>query len=285
MDQACTNIQLLYTNDYRTGTNPQESGVGNDVFLYKVAFEYAGTDVPVTFNHGSVSVTIPNGGYVLSDPVSVTLASNEEVYSRTGWQVAPGQYTPQVNLWYPGLGQPGTDTFYAGDAVYGVGALSDKSYYGYGPTAILGEVGTPTPFVAVLGDSIIDSDVPYMSLSLESSEGNYMASDGGGWVNRMLRQDDIGFLDLSCGGERGADWTDANTQERMPLACMASCWLIAYGRNDLYPGAAAAVETTLLAIANQAAALGIAPIAVTLAPQSTSTDGWTSTAGQTTTRY
>ena len=298
--RASTSIRLVYGNYYKTGSNPQESGVGNTLNV-RAAIEYAGVSYPIYFG-GARDKSLSDGANTTSDPLSITVPADATFYIKTYCDASAGYY-PTGYQQFAG-GAVGLDRYvitYTVDSAGKTSAMADldkiesvepwasssgwppKSLYA--PIAVLGDSGSNIKYasVGVIGDStVVTNDLAYYRKTLDSRGFGYNDLDGAGWPSRLLRSMRIGTVSVSFGSERALDFAGTNISRRLPLLSNLDYWLVIYGRNDLDGVTVLAdLQARLLAIANLAIANGSKPIATTIPPKSASSDLWGTVTNQT----
>ena len=122
----------------------------------------SGESVNIIGNPGQ-STTIPDGSWIVSNPLPVYMASGSHTYVRMYHTLAAGQNSC---LTFPSSYVGGfntTSSIYGGsdttqqDDTYSfgtAGSTSTGSAYTFGPVAVIGRQLTPTPVVGLVGDSI-----------------------------------------------------------------------------------------------------------------------------------
>ncbi|HTV26815.1 MAG TPA: peptidoglycan-binding protein [Xanthobacteraceae bacterium] len=267
-----TSLQLVLPDWWINGSAASEQLMAKSATT-TASIEYpVGTFTQVTFG-GSATGTIPAGGTLVSDPVSVTIPSGAEFYVRVFFENASG-------IVYSGKGDPSF-----GDATtIGTSTVQDQTMGGtvannagsemYAPAAIIGT--TTEPSVFIVGDSrIYGNDDPSDDTSGDAGEVARAIGPNFAYVNAGasgLRTDFlVNFLNAD-------EPSDANMYK---LASYASDIINETGVVDVILG------STTPQIENNLATLwslfppGIPVYQTTMPPYTTSTDGWTTLVNQT----
>jgi lysophospholipase L1-like esterase len=237
---------------------------------WTASIEYpANTFVQVTFG-GSTTGTIANGGNLVSDMMPVSIPKGAKFWVRL-FQNAPSKAI--YFNYYAGDGtayftSPATDLTMSTAAISS-GALSASIFASTTtPIAILGM--STDPAIGIFGDSIAvgrgdtaDAGVPLQGHLGRAFGANYAEGN------------------MGISGDTMATFLAGNAK-RMSLAQYFTHFAINMGINDVTGGASAAtVATNTNALV---ALFGGKPVALcTLAPKTTSTDSWATTANQTVT--
>jgi hypothetical protein len=155
MRAAVSSFQVVFPNWYVNGSFV-EAGPGAAATI-TASIEYpAGTFTQIKFS-GSASGTVPNGGNLVSDPISLSIPNGRQFFLRTFWNNSAG---------LPLLSDTSSSFIannYTGEAINAaVSGLSDltlggtitenaSGWYAYRPVAIIGQ--TTQAAVLLLGDS------------------------------------------------------------------------------------------------------------------------------------
>lgn len=311
----CANIRLVYSG-FKSMTVfavPSELGMGNawecraSIHIISSGVTEAGV-IPVRFR-GRRLALVPNGGFLVSDPVSIELAAGTEFFvytfanrlistaytdanGETGLMVATGAYWPRDSATRAdtsvalasGVGSQfststGIDpfTFDKTDGAYS--GLTIGNPLTCGPVAILGDrmEFTGQPPVAFVGDSILAGAGDRSRADIPISGRGY--SDG-------LLASQCPSFNASLGGD-GIQYKVGvyayNFASRWEYVEACEVLYLALGTNDLVAGASlASTKANLQQFASQAKARGMRKVIVgTVLPRTTSTDGWVTLAGQT----
>lgn len=281
---AC-DIQLVFGNWQSAVVNPQIDVDASTTLTFKASVrDAAGNNYPVTFG-GVLTATLgPGPGPLVSDPVHIEVAKGDQiavlVYTASG--------TYQVTRVYAGFSGGGGVS--AGDlTAKGASAVADVNTGvgagGPSPIAIIGtpiDSGIPKALVQY-GDSICwGTDIGYQLLIGYFPAMPYVS--GGGFVHRAVTGE-AGFIQGGINFDR-LYWFNAGYGHFRRGVALKYCRyaFVEYGHNDLFDGKTPVqIQTDLLTCCTRNRARGIIKnIIMTLIPHTGSTDGWSTTAGQTT---
>ncbi|HEX7632769.1 MAG TPA: hypothetical protein VF401_00420 [Candidatus Saccharimonadales bacterium] len=278
VDVDCTDVRFAYQN-YQAGTTNVGEASGANSITVNASLELAdGTLIPIFFR-GAAAVTIAPDGIVVSDPVPVELSKNAVVWSRTHVVVTAGQTAPAIrkaNVYW-GQSEGAATATTATDNTTGTAiSATTNTVSAYSPTALLGRVKTGRPTsVVVIGDSI------------PSGTGDAQARDAdGGYVQRALDALQIPFTRVTRSGEGVQSFAVFSTsRRRRSLLTGHTHALVTYGTNDIFgfSRTLAQVQADLLATWTLCTSRGLKVIQTTITPRTSSSDGWTTVSGQTTT--
>lgn len=310
----CTNIRLVYSGlkSLSTFAVPSELGIGN-AWECKASIHLisSGTTeeakIPVTFN-GRRLALVPNGGLLISDPISVDLPADKEFfvytfanrldsdsYSEAGGEV--GLLPATVSYW------PRESTTRNYDSSYDAGVGSqlststgidpftlDKTDGAYADLTV-GNQATCGP-IAIIGDELSQTGQPAVALigdSILAGAGDRPRTDftwaGRGYFDQFLSGQCPAFQ-ASLGGDGAAYKIGVysyNFHNRFRFVEMCDIAYVALGTNDLVAGTAlATIQSALTTLATQLKARGVRKVILATAlPRTTSTDGWQTLANQT----
>jgi lysophospholipase L1-like esterase len=268
--EPVSSVRFVYANYSSGGT------VGNVLPIRASLESTDGTIYPLTFN-GSRDVTIPIGGIVVSDPVTVSLTVGDYIYSRTYVNLPSGQKYPEG---YGCVGEAGCG-FISGDDYTVSGIVPSNGGYLYSPIAIIGTPSSkPWPWVVLLGDSIMAQ-----TNSSDGISGLYFGS-------QAMVQDGIPFINLAQQGETAQGFASGNAADVVRMAMStgddglfgpASYAINEYGINDLRGGETASSTLGYLdTISESLLSGGVGKVyKTTIGPNVDSTDGWTTLVNQT----
>lgn len=256
---ALTSIQVVFPGWYINGSF-NETAPGAAITI-TASVEYpAGTFTQLLFS-GVTSGTVPNGGYLVSDALTVSIADGETFWVRsflesTSLLIAVSGLTIATGQQYE-------------EAVSG---LTDKSMGGtiaansrvYAPVAIIGT--TTQPSFAFMGDSITfgigDGSAGF-------DMGPYARALGGTYA----------YTKIARTGDTIAKFVAGHTN-RAAIAAYASHWVYGYGSNDLFVSSRTAAQV----MSDLATAVGYAsgkPVYTsTITPRTQSPDGWQTVVNQ-----
>lgn len=263
-----TSLQFLFPN-WHCKTGGGEQGLGASATLF-ASIEYPlGTTPQRIYFGGAQSVVIPDLTTAISDILNIVIPRGAPFAVKTF-------YANPNGILYAFGRNASTDGFLEGTANAASG-LTDQtltttnptaSVAGYGPCAIIGMTSRSSIFLS--GDSRV----------LGVSESNVSQDPTGakGEFERSIAKE-FAFINASAGGDRIAVAVAGYTL-RLALAQYCTHVLINYGINDLNNGRSTAqIMADLVTLAGM---FGSKPVRCsTVAPYTTSTDGWTTTANQT----
>lgn len=220
------------------------------------------TILPLSWQ-GQPSVVIPAGQKVISDPVPWEFVAGSYVLSRTYVVVAAGDKYP-LGLAYSsgpeGREENGIDKSASG-SISTVGFASM-----YGPCGASLTPYADTIMVGLVGDSIMATETPPCS------------------DEQVLLGASIPYINMARAGEAIAiNFLNSNSrQRRMQMMNQCTHIICDYGINDLNSGKSAAqLQVDMLTLWNIFARRGIKVFHRTITPYATSTDSFTTVAGQT----
>lgn len=257
---AITSIQLEFPNWYATST---EFAPGADATI-NVAVEYpiGATPVRVYFG-GSDTGTIPDGGTLLSDALEIEIPDGAEFAVKTFFQSTAGIiYTVlkgnnAVEKWQPAVSGLTDQTLTSTNP-------TTKSTNSYGPSAIIGRSKRPAFFL--FGDSKICG-----------------SGESGGTEYKGELERTIGPLyAFTNGGRSGSSLPPApitGFDRRIDAAKYCTHIISNHGINQL---AGYTAEQVVASTESLAGLLSQPFYQATIAPKSSSSDGWTTTLNQTT---
>ncbi|WP_322544406.1 hypothetical protein U2G91_15530 [Rhodococcoides fascians] len=269
-------IQFVYTNSYSDVASKADLDNVNPITV-TASVELAGVIYRLTFG-GRTTVTIDPGGYAVTDPLPVSLAKGTVIYSRTYVTGTTWQWN-MLSFNFSGSLAGGSNA--ADLTAPGSGAIAVAPGYFYVPAAVLGRPNARSPFVSVIGvgDSIMagqDDGGSYASYGI----GDPMIYGAGGYPARIVHGKG-GFINAGLSADTAANFgTIAGSVRRLLLATAATHMFCEYGRNDLASGTLATAQAALIAVWLYGARRGLKVLQPTITPQSSSTDGYTTVAGQ-----
>lgn len=281
-----TQVRFVYQNWGCIGATPgNENSAGPFTLQAAAIFGWGATPVaiPITFS-GVQSITVGQYQTVVSDPVE--LPSNivtgsyflVRSYTTVGGTYLPVGIDPAfpnsalINGWGEGyITGAGLDTTTSFDVI----ARLPSGKFSFGPVAVIGwpTSGKPTTVVAQSGDSVVGGT------DWSSNEG-----PGLSFTNYALDNASIPSFNLGRSGENASDVIIvSNYFRRFGLVRGCTKVIDEYGTNDIAGGATAAtVKASLLQHWNNLAARGVTAIyRTTITPRNTSSNGWSTLAGQT----
>lgn len=260
-------FQLVFPNFYvNTASGGAETAIGSNPATITCGIEYpVGTFTQVTFS-GAAAGSIPAGGMLISDPISVPIPSGALFFSRPYFTNPDG-----IALFNVGMGTGLLD---------GASGIADLSVtagtitagnFAYGPCAIVAMTNKPS--AGLIGDSRL------IGLGETFSSTVYLR----GHIERMLGSS-LPFLSFAESGDR-VNWFVASHTNRLSLLQYVTHIICNYGINDIVSGGRTAAQVhadlqTMFALTNIA---GKNVYQISLEPISTSTDAWATETNQATT--
>lgn len=268
--------RLVFTNFSNTGSGSGETSTGNPITVKAsiVTAVASGTNIPVTFNGGQTSVTIPDNGIAVSDPLGIDIPQGTVFYVVTNVSVTTaGMKWPQQL--YGNAGRNEGQHFAADDTANasGIGSGNYANAYIYGPALI---VGVPyksarAARLATVGDSIMRG----MS--------QIGTTDG---LNIIPPLSQTSVVSIAAFGESMSGFsTYFGHRRRIALIDGCTAWMENYGANDMKSGVAfnalAVMQANKIAVWRIVAErLGVPGYTWTLGPYTTSTDSWATVGNQ-----
>jgi len=257
---------------------------GPNPITIKAAIEYRGKVYPLRF-YGQRSITIAPGCHVDSDALGVDLIAGETFYERVYVSVAAGQKWPvgfdrnaivddQCNINNGGADVvDALGTFTSSGSIRMFGAIGL-----WGTTSVLGSSSA-----LIVGDSIT------------AGVGDTNGMNGcNGYVKRAIGNS-IGWIEHTRSGYQLRFWDDqyAGVQgghvRGITLSRGANSVIFALGTNDVHANAwnqgLAQAQEFYTRAWKQLRNRGLKVFQTTITPQSTTTDGWVTTANQTASPY
>jgi hypothetical protein len=230
MRTAVSSFQVVFPNWYVDGSFV-EVGPGADATI-TASIEYpAGTFTQIKFS-GSASGTVPNGGNLISDPISLSIPSGGQFFIRTFWNNPAGIFFLYANSADP------VGTFlannYTGEAMdVAASGLTDMTLGGtitdnapaaaYRPVAIIGT--TTQPSVLLLGDS--------RQFGIGNAEGAGSAANvpQGEWAGSIDPL--FGYINCGIPADQANLFVASSPANRLALGQYCSHIGCEYGINDL----------------------------------------------------
>lgn len=273
----CVGVRLIYINYYETSSGHTTDS--NDLVIGGASVWLAGVGYRVTFT-GANGVTVKPGGYAISDPLlALDLPADTLIDVRT---YVSGTWHPNRYANGPGMGGW---TVTSDLTAPGSGAISDNTSFQYliGPAAITGNpIDTSVKTVFGVGDSIVWGmhDGPSGAAGINST---YDRMGGGGFLARASRSAEFSLMNAAIGGQTAQTFASlAGHHRAMSFAKGYRTAVEEYGRNDLFAGRSLAqLQADVISIWNLLANRSLRVFRTTLVPDTTSTDGWTTTGNQT----
>lgn len=262
-------VQLVFPNWYASTTSENSFGVAATI---TAAIEYPiGVFTQVKFS-GAVQGSIPDGQNIVSDKVFVGIPRHATFWVRSYFTNTGGVFVSPQNVMVTGdnAGEYCMAVASGGvDYTMTSGATNTPPFTGaaYYPVAIIGKSNVPS--ICCIGDS------------RTSGQGDDASTDSGmfnmGELGRTLGRD-FPYTLVATPGDKLADFVTRRAK-RGALAVYHTHINWGYGINDLGNGAtAASVQANCEAM--YAAFSAYKQSQTTLSVQTSSTDGWTTQAGQ-----
>lgn len=266
----CRNLRVAYANIYTpTGGPPLD---GPNPITVRMSVEDTAGKTHRGWCNGARDVVIPPGGIAWFD-VDGAYKAGDRIFTRTYVQVNSGEKWPlsvATNAAaQSGIGEgnsygtPGTDLTISG-------TVPQTFAFCYAPAAILGQPLTPVVTVALIGDSITQGQADSHNL---------------GHVVRALNTAGLGYVQLAQKAESAFQFCDPATSgdTRQHVLRGVTHAIEGYGVNDIFNNARtlAQAQASVVAIWYDLARRGIKTWRTTITPKTTSTDGWSTVAGQT----
>lgn len=274
-DQPVSGLRLLYTS-FRSREG-EDSTLSVSPCQLQASVVFNNQFCPVSFN-GSTAVTFDAGVTILrSNPVGVFLPANTEVKIKTGAVITPTQSVVASNSRtfknYKASNKNGLSAIFNTNDISG-GSATTLGLFPYGVTGI-----PQKPTFAILGWGD--------SRTAGSGDNPANTSGGIGYFERACFNVDgngraIPFVNLSKSGDVSTTYDVDEAFARYAIFPYAHAVLLSLGTNDISSGRtyAQVVASFEEAIAH-AKVYGLAIIVATIAPCTTSTDGWTTVNNQT----
>lgn len=265
---TCRAFRLVY------GTTSGQARGTNSIVIMSTVETSDGTIIPVYFN-GSRTATCASNSFAISDWVATPITKGDFIYSRT-W-VSVGNTNQLFATWQHTAGfgfAVNTNVIHStGTSAYTT--ASDR--WAFIPFVIQGQVSSTNIAIAGFGDSIFI---------------------GGGSVGDPYN---LSVFTAALGPQHGRDWSHANTSEggfgilTDTVAMQSYKWRIVegcnvaicnLGVNDLRGGASFSFMTNAYTtLWNRISSYGMKVWQTTITPETTSTNGWVDTIGQTVSSY
>lgn len=283
---AATDLRFTWHNWRQNGTSASPNYADADgaaAVTIRASVEVGGVIYRLTFG-GRTDVTIDAGGSAQSDPLPLDIAAGAVVWSRTFVVSGSWHYTHYSLIagGAGGVGAASTDLTAPGSA-----AIADSTFGAmYAPALVTGRLlgAASSPSAMIVGDSIGAGANDHPSSTVWQHRNTVNPHlHGGGFLARALH----GVAGSISGAVPGSTVqqfvTDAGHFRRMAFAQNCSTFICEYGRNDISGGRTLAqVQADLIAAWRIGSTRGLRVLQTTITPKTTSTDGWRTTASQTT---
>jgi hypothetical protein len=258
--------QLVFGNFYATGASTETGG--GTTATYTASIEYpAGTFYQATFG-GQVSGTAASLKYLVSDPIAVRIPSGASFFVRVYRVHAAGSFSAPFSTVATTLSNTAGDACTFGST----NAVTDKTMGGtvtatnlqiaIPPMAIIGI--TSKPSVILIGDSRVSgiNDTPTTT------------SPAVGETARSFWNAKIGYSNIGIASSTAAGFSALNYPMTAQLINYATHIVSNYGVNDLYTNGSTAAATLGFQQLIASTYPGKWFFAATVAPYTTSSDGW-----------
>jgi len=278
-DFSTGDVQLVYGNWKSDGTATSPSDTGT--ITLRASLEYpAGTFYPVFFN-GSRDAVMQPGAQMVSDTVGIVIPAGATFWTRAYIQVASGQKWPQGFITANNdLGVSSSGSFDKGTTKTDQttsGTIPGGFTYAFSPIAVIGKAMSSVKQVAVglVGDSLVQAPNPN-----SAALGNYHRS---AYTEALYGQ--VPFIQTAKAGNT-ISTISSNPYLLSATGKYCTHVICNIGVNDFRVGTSlASMQSQLQALWNYFAVRGIKVYQSTITPNTTSTDGWVTTANQTKSAY
>lgn len=262
---AITSLQLVLPN-FTATTSGESAGSGGNATVTAAIETSGGTFVQAKFS-GATSKLIPNGNYVVSDPITVSIAKDDFFFVRVYWVHAStiifggGNANLALGEAYT-FGASVTDQTMGGTVVNTSG-----SFPMYWPAAIIAQ--TTNKSIGLVGDSKM----------LGGNDTPDATGDMGGYARAIGPT--YGYIQMGIGSDTAQQFV-ASHPLRQALLGYCSHVICNYGTNDIGSAGRTGAQTLgdLQTISNL---FPSKMFQATIEPRTTGT--WTTLAGQTTTAF
>lgn len=263
--ETCLGVHLVVTG-WANAEQPQaQAGT------VKAALQIGGSAVihPVHFGGERTKVVQP-GVMVRSDPLGLVLAKGDVLWVRISRTIPTGgNWTANVALRSAeGEGSVDSDAVDTGT----ITVTTSDAQPAWTALSVVSAAPSVGRSVAIFGDSI------------SNGVGESVPEDGGYMIRAM--PSGVGVLRLNNGGATAREYVDNGTsatsgRRRLPLAASCRYAWVEFGVNDLNTGSSIdQVKSNLLKLWRTLAAAGMTIYQSTLTPWASTTDGFTTVAGQ-----
>jgi lysophospholipase L1-like esterase len=262
---AITSLQIGIPGWYANGSG--DAGLGGTATV-TASIEYpAGTFTQVKFS-ASTSGTVPNGGTLVSDAVTVSIPNSTDFFVRIFWQSATGiLFGNSLEL----DANNGEAMTYAAsgltDQTMGGTVVASGSGFCFYPCAIIGTTNKPS--FMLVGDSIVQGQGDSIGTGEAPDQGTLARGVGPSYA----------YINAGVPGAQSTDMSTGAATQRTALLTYCTHLICGYGVNDLDASVTpAALVTRLQAIW---ALKSGAAYQATITPHTTSTDSWATVGNQT----
>jgi hypothetical protein len=256
-----TSLRLLFAN--WIGRNEIVAGVGTVTLTASIEYP-AGTFTQVLFG-AATATSVLDGENALSDPVTISIPAGTTFWIRNYVQSPIGAYKMGTSLADPARGDCYEATTTAADKTMG-GTIPAAVDFIYMPAAILAP--SVKPCTALVGDSRV------YGVQVDPPDGDR------GELAPRLGANGQSYLNMGCPAETAQGYVANHARRVALITAYCSKVILQYGINDvLFERTDTQLRADLNTIRSYFPDL---PVELsTMPPVTTSTDGWTTSAGQT----
>jgi hypothetical protein len=276
---AVSNVQAVFPGFYSPGG--AEEAVNPNALTVEFGLENsASTRTYMAGFASAASAVVSPGGLLLSDPIGQDFDPNDFVYMRTGVVVPSTQRWP-TNSGYIFSGEGAWASTGATSQIGATGTLANPGGTGavsnfYHPMALIGLVDTPTPAVAMIGDSL------FQGIGTGDSVGDALGNTGyvaRGLYGGSLR---IPHTKLSRGSDYIIHMAALASWRRRSILQYCTHLISGGGTNDISNGSTlASLQPYYLKLWASGKRRGLKVFQALVPPRTTSTDSWATAANQT----
>ena len=272
---ACTNLRVLYAS-FRSREG-EDSSLSVSQCQLQASLVYNNQFCPVSFNGTTTTTFDPAVTILRSNPVGVYIPANTEIKVKTGAVITAGtSVAASISRSYKNVKLSSTNGL---SAIFSTADVSSgtATTLGLFPLAIVGTPAKPTFSILGWGDS----------RTAGSGDSTANTSGGIGYFERACFNVDgngraIPFSNLSKSGDVATTYDVDEAFSRYATFPYAQCILLSLGTNDISSGRTfdqikASFEEAIL----HANIHNLIILVGTIAPYTTSTNGWTTVANQT----
>ncbi|WP_295525523.1 SGNH/GDSL hydrolase family protein, partial [Novosphingobium sp. Chol11] len=242
---------------------------GNAISV-KAAIEYNGVSYPLFFN-GANTVTIQPGAEVVADEFGLELPGGASFFTRIYVSVASiGQTWPLGRIQSGGLSEGRTD---GSDLTASTGGLATGGGNAYGPSMIFGQTRSPLASTLIIGDSI--------AAGVGERSADCDGSGFAGYVERALASN-APWISATRSSIKLSDFNTAHWRRMRDVRSLVSNVICELGINDIKSASSlATLQAAAISVWTASGAGGASVWQTTITPETTSTNGWVTTAAQT----
>lgn len=251
-----------FYNAGKVGGNQADTGIGAATTI-TASIEYpSGTCTQLKFS-ASASSTIPDGGVVFTDSLTISIPSGSTAWLRGYWVNSAGiVYNNFQNTTLGEVVRAAASG--VSDQTMSCDAITNNLTASVPPLAVLGM--TTKPSVIIIGDSVSAGQY-----DTETSSGASAYDGKIGTIARSLGN--IPFVNLSVGGEWALNWV-ANGTGRNQVVQFGSHMISDLGRNDIFNSRTVAQTLAAIGTVFALARSNQKKYQTTLLPNTSSSDGW-----------